>query len=178
MNHEHVAALLDFAATIDRRVRPTTPQHAAATITAWTTALRDVPTVATAVGWDVVFAVRGYYERKGGDQSAQFRPIGPADILAAWAPRRAELMSRHVAPTPTADPDDVPAYLAEIRADRAAVSTGRATPVEQRQLTRREPPEEITARVTATGSPIPPDAQRELALYRNKRNIGMRCRQP
>ncbi|MFE5868883.1 hypothetical protein ACFQ6V_09540 [Streptomyces roseifaciens] len=171
MEREHVAALLGYAATLDNRVQRTvaTPQQAAATIAAWATALKDVPAVATAAGWDVGLAVRGYYEQRGGNRSAQFRFIEPADILAAWAPHRAELMSRHVAPVPTADPDDVPAYLAETRADRAAVSTGRAAPVEQRQLPRSEPSAEIAARVIATGSPIPPDAQRQLARYRNIR---------
>ncbi|WP_372407553.1 hypothetical protein [Streptomyces luteireticuli] len=171
MDRQHVAALLNLCATVDSRVRRAmaTEEQAAETIRSWTDALVHVPAEASAVKWDACHAVRRYYEQHGGDRSAQFRPIEPADILAAWAPHRAELMNRHVDPAPAADPDDVHAYQAELRATRAAVVAGEVAPAGQRQLSSHRRSSETAARIAAMGSPIPPHVQRQLAPYRQFR---------
>lgn len=44
----------------------------------------------------------------------------PTDINTAWWRKRREIMRTHVDPIPEADPDDVTAWLAELRANRAA----------------------------------------------------------
>jgi hypothetical protein len=86
------------------------------------------------VRWDVAVAVRRFYEQSGGDRSARYHPVQPRDILSAWGRCRTELLERHVDPTPVADPDDVGAYLRELRAGRAAVAAGYVSPGGLRQL--------------------------------------------
>ncbi|MER5785782.1 hypothetical protein ABT104_29305 [Streptomyces mobaraensis] len=167
MNARQIAALLSYAATLDSRVRRimATDEQAAATIRTWAQALADVPAVAEAAGWDASRAVRRYYEQTDGDRSAQFRPIEPADLLAAWAPHRAELMNRHTDPLPAADPDDVTAWRAELVGTRAAVATGSSAPSGNRQLTSAIAPA-IEARLASIGSYIPPATRQQLAPYR------------
>lgn len=134
MNSQQSAAVLYHAAQFDSRVRRTmnNPQQAAGLIEDWADALGHVPATLAEVRWDVAHAVRHYYEQQRGNHSAQYRAIEPGDILAAWAPFRAELMSRHTDPVPDADPDDVAAYLAALRACRHAVAVGRCAPVQYR----------------------------------------------
>ncbi|PNE42733.1 zinc finger domain-containing protein [Streptomyces noursei] len=167
MQHTHVAALLNFAATLDSRVRRVmaSPEQSAATIRAWSQALDGIPAASEAADWDAARAVRRYYEQRNGDRSAQFRAIEPHDLLAAWAPYRAELMNRHTDPAPPVDPDNVDAYLAELRTSRTAVATGQAAPIERPQLTGGPHPA-VEARLAAIGSPIPPAVRRQLAAYR------------
>ncbi|MEU1674072.1 hypothetical protein ABZ752_18890 [Streptomyces roseifaciens] len=167
MEARHVAALLNFAATLDSRVRRimATDEQAAATIRTWAQALADIPAVAEAADWDASRAVRRYYEQRGGDRSAQFRAIEPADLLAAWTPHRAELMNRHTDPLPTADPDDPAAWRAELVGNRTAVATGQAAPSTHRQLTSDIHPA-IEARLASIGSYIPSAIRQQLAPYR------------
>lgn len=134
MNEQQIAALLAFAGTLDSRVRRALadPQQAARTIGEWTAAVTDVPATMPVVAWDAARATRRYYEQHGGDRSAQFRPIEPHDLLAAWGPYRAELMNRHTDPVPAADPDDPAAWRAELLGTRAAVATGHAAPAQYR----------------------------------------------
>ncbi|MFC5720353.1 hypothetical protein ACFP1Z_09285 [Streptomyces gamaensis] len=171
MDRQHVAALLNFCATVDSRVRRSmaTQEQAAATIRSWAEALAHVPAVADTVDWDASRAARRYYEQAHGDRSAQFRPIEPADLLAAWAPYRAELMNRHTDPLPTADPDDVVAWRAELLGTRHAVAHGQQPPSEHRALTAGGPHPDVEARLRAIGSCIPAAARAELARYRPTR---------
>ncbi|MGP9019587.1 zinc finger domain-containing protein [Streptomyces sp. BR1] len=166
MNHEHVAALLHHAAALDSRLHRTmaTDQQAATLIRTWTDVLRDIPAVVECVRWDAAVAVSRFYDQSGGDRSAKFHAIQPSDIRAAWSPHRAELMNRHVDPTPAADPDDVGAYLSELRADRAAVASGRVAPSGQRRL--GPAPTGSPKACTAAGGAIPAQIRRELAGVR------------
>ncbi|MEV5509029.1 zinc finger domain-containing protein [Streptomyces orinoci] len=167
MEPRHVAALLNYAATLDSRIRRimATDEQAAATIRTWATALTDVPAMAETAGWDASRAVRRYYEQANGDRSAQFRPIEPADLLAAWAPHRAELMNRHTDPLPSVDPDNVEQWRAELVGTRAAVATGQAAPSTHRELTSGIHPA-IEARLASIGSYIPSAIRQQLAPYR------------
>ncbi|MFI0739323.1 hypothetical protein ACH4PU_14720 [Streptomyces sp. NPDC021100] len=170
MDARQIAALLSYAATLDSRVRRimATDEQAAATIRTWAQALADVPAMAEAAGWDAGRAVRRYYEQANGDRSAQFRPIEPADLLAAWAPHRAELMNRHTDPLPATDPDDVAQWRAELLGTRAAVATGQTAPSTHRELTSGIHPA-IAARLASIGSYIPADTRQQLAPYRPMR---------
>ncbi|WP_234392053.1 hypothetical protein [Streptomyces sp. WM6378] len=143
----------------------TNEQQAAETIRNWATPLANVPSTVSACHWDAARAVRRYYEQREGDRSAQFRPIEPGDILAAWAPFRGELLSRHVDPVPTADADDAAAYCSELSASRAAVASGLTAPSGQRRLGRG--PGWSTSG-SAAGGPIPAQIRRELAQLRLK----------
>jgi hypothetical protein len=162
MNSKQVAAVLFHAARFDSRVRRAmnNPEQSAEALEDWTEALKHVPAVRPEVHWDVAHAVRGYYERRGGDRSAQFRAIEPGDILAAYVPYRRELMNRHTDPIPKADPDDVPAYLAELRATRHAVATGQLAPVQHRAALTAAPtpPTDVVAELrrmlAAGGTPL------------------------
>ncbi|MFF4367283.1 hypothetical protein [Streptomyces sp. NPDC001594] len=168
MDLQEVAALLNHAGMFDSRLRRLMSTHhqAAELIRPWGDALAGVPAVQDSVSWDAARAVDRFYEQQGRDRTAQYRSVEPTDILSAWAPRRAELLQRHIDPVPEADPDDTVAYLAELRAIRHAVAVGLTPPVEQRQLTSTRPTAEVAARVAATGSPIPAEARRALAPYR------------
>ncbi|GGY28095.1 zinc finger domain-containing protein [Streptomyces xanthochromogenes] len=134
MTPEQIAALLAFAGTLDSRVRRALadPQQSARTISEWTAAVADVPATMPDVAWDAARATRRYYEQRGGDKSAQYRPIEPHDLLAAWGPFRTELMNRHTDPVPNVDPDDPKAWRAELLGTRAAVATGHAAPSHHR----------------------------------------------
>ncbi|WP_439675981.1 zinc finger domain-containing protein [Embleya sp. MST-111070] len=132
MNVNEVAALLNYAGTVDTRVARelVDPTTTARTIATWAEALADIPAQAPVVHWDVATAVRGYYE----STDAKYWAIQPRALLAAWAPYRAELMGRHTDPEPELDsgPDEYTAigYRENLLARRRAVVTGAALPVE------------------------------------------------
>ncbi|MFI6469004.1 hypothetical protein ACIBL5_01855 [Streptomyces sp. NPDC050516] len=136
MNHPETAALLHHVAELDSRIQRlvATEQQAAESIRRWASALKYVPAVAGKYRWDVVGAVSAYYGRRDGDRSAQFRPIEPADILAAWSQVARNVLSRHTDPLPAADADDTATYLAELAAYRAAVIGGHSAPSGVREL--------------------------------------------
>ncbi|GAU67663.1 hypothetical protein SSP35_05_02300 [Streptomyces sp. NBRC 110611] len=168
MQPREIAALLHRIGLNDSRIdRQLADENSAErAITRWTEALTNVPATLPDGSWDVGRAVRNYYERKGGDNSAQYRPMEPHDVLAAWAPHRTALMQRHTDPAPAVDPDNVAAYLAELRTGRTAVATGQATPVEQRALTAAPIDPRIAERLHQIGSPIPEQARAQLAQFR------------
>lgn len=167
MHPREIAALLDRVGTVDGRIDRQLADAGSAerAITRWATALADVPATLPDGSWDVGRAIRGYYERRGGDNSAQYRPVEPHDILAAWAPHRAELMQRHTDPLPSADPDNEAAWRAELLGNRTAVATGHAAPSTHRELTSGIHPA-IEARLASIGSYVPSAIRQQLAPYR------------
>ncbi|MFD9076023.1 zinc finger domain-containing protein [Streptomyces lasiicapitis] len=172
MIDNHIAALLAFAGRLDSRVRRALadPQQSARTIADWTTALADVPATLVDTGWDASHAVRRYYEQRGADRSAQFRPVEPHDVLAAWAPHRAELMTRHTDPVPAADPDDPAAWRAELLGTRAAVATGHTPPAEYRAEVNAGGQKRLAALVSGVGTEprryMPEHVARDLGPFR------------
>ncbi|MFD9863489.1 zinc finger domain-containing protein [Streptomyces alboflavus] len=175
MTDEQIAALLSFARPHDSRVRRALadPQQSARTIAEWTRVLADVPAVLPEVRWDASHAVRRYYERRGGDLSAQFRAIEPHDVLAAWAAHRAELMQRHTDPVPAADPDDTQAWREELLGTRAAVAHGQQPPAQHRHEINPAGQKRLAALVSGVGNDprryIPADVAEQLAEFRKAR---------
>lgn len=105
------ARLLALAAAFDRR---TVGEEDAI---AWSDVLADLDAE------DCAKAIRDHYR----DQTAW---IMPAHIRTAVRRARAERITREPEPVPDADPDDVPAYLAALRAGRRRSARGeRARPV-------------------------------------------------
>ncbi|MFD8546814.1 hypothetical protein [Streptomyces sp. NPDC059649] len=172
MIDNHIAALLAYAGRLDSRVRRTLadPQQSARTIADWTAALADVPATLSDTGWDASQAVRRYYEQRGADRSAQYRPVEPHDVLAAWAPHRAELMNRHTDPVPSADPDDPAAWREELLGTRAAVATGHTPPAQYRAEINPAGQKRLAALVAGVGTGprryMPEHVARELAPFR------------
>lgn len=167
-----LTALLAFAGRLDSRVRRALadPQQAARTISEWTSALADVPATLGTTGWDAARAVQHYYERHGSDHSAQYRPVEPHDLLAAWAPHRSALMNRHTDPVPAADPDDPQAWREELLGTRAAVATGHAPPAQYHAEINTGEQKRLAALVagvgTGPGRYIPEHVARDLATFR------------
>jgi hypothetical protein len=105
------ARLLALAAAFDRR---TVGEEDAV---AWADVLADLDAE------DCAKAIRDHYR----DQTAW---IMPAHIRTAVRRARAERITRDPEPVPDADPDDVPAYLAALRAGRRRQARAeRARPV-------------------------------------------------
>ncbi|MBI0374697.1 hypothetical protein JBE27_00005, partial [Streptomyces albiflaviniger] len=175
MIDNHIAALLAYAGRLDSRVRRSLAdsQQSARTIADWTAALADIPATLPDTGWDASQAVRRYYEQRGGDRSAQFRPVEPHDVLAAWAPHRAELMNRHTDPVPSADPDDPAAWREELLGTRAAVATGHIPPVQYRAEIDTARQKRLAALVSGMGHGprryMPAEVAAQLAEYRPTR---------
>lgn len=175
MIDSHIAALLAYAGRLDSRVRRSLadPQQSARTIADWTAALADVPATLPDTGWDASQAVRRYYEQRGADRSAQFRPVEPHDVLAAWAPHRAELMNRHTDPVPSADPDDPAAWREELLGTRAAVATGHTPPAQYRAEIDAAGQKRLAALVSGVGHGprryLPTEVAAQLAEYRPTR---------
>lgn len=172
MIDNHIAALLAFAARLDSRVRRALadPQQSARTIADWTTALAEVPTTLPTTGWDAAQAVRRYYEQRGGDRSAQFRAVEPHDVVAAWAPHRAELMNRHTDPVPAADPDDPAAWREELLGTRAAVAHGHTPPAQYRAEINPAGQKRLAALMSGVGDGprryMPAEVAAQLAAFR------------
>ncbi|TGB14404.1 hypothetical protein [Streptomyces sp. MZ04] len=175
MIDEHIAALLAYAGRLDSRVRRALadPQQSARAITDWTTALAEVPATLPETSWDASHAVRRYYEQRGGDRSAQFRAVEPHDVLAAWAPHRAELMNRHTDPLPDADPDDPQAWREELLDARAAVAHGYTSPAQYRAEINHAGQKRLAALIAGVGDGprryMPEHVARDLAAYRPAR---------
>lgn len=171
MDRREVAALLNYAGTLDSRIGRVVAdqQRAAGAINRWAEGLVDVPATTADGTWDAMHVVRRYYEQRGGDQSARYYAVEPHTLLAAWAAHRAELMHRHTDPIPSVDPDNPAAWRAELLATRTAVAAGQEAPSTHRQLTFGGPQSEVAARLAAVGSPIPSRARQQLAAYRPRR---------
>lgn len=172
MTPDQIAALLAFAGTLDSRVRRALadPAQSARTISEWTAALGDVPATLPTTGWDAARATQRYYEQQGGNRSAQFRPVEPHDLLAAWGPHRAEVMNRHTDPVPTADPDNPAAWRQELLGTRAAVARGHAEPAQYRAEIDPAGQKRLAALMSGFGTAsrryMPTRVAKDLALYR------------
>ncbi|MYT30486.1 MULTISPECIES: hypothetical protein [unclassified Streptomyces] len=173
MNPRETAALLRLLATLDGRLRRamTDPHKAARTIDEWNEATVHIPAVTEDGTWDVMHAVRCFYEQQRGDHTARYFAYEPHHLLAAWAAHRGTRMERHTDPVPAADPDDEAAYRAELAATRTAVATGRSAPaifrpaidpVGQREL-------EAMTDELAAASYLPEPVAWELAAFRPRR---------
>ncbi|MFD6915382.1 hypothetical protein [Streptomyces virginiae] len=90
------------------------------------------------------------------------------DIARKWAAYRRDRLERHTDPLPVADPDDVTAYLSELRGNRRAVAVGETAPSTLHELTAGPHPD-VEARLRSVGSVIPPAVRAQLAPYRSGR---------
>lgn len=104
---ETAAAVLAKASLYD----PTFARPDAGVAVAWAEALGPVDKA------DALQAVADHY-------ATQTRRVMPADVLAGVKRIRTERVTRDPEPVPDADPDDVPAYLAALRAGRARAGGG------------------------------------------------------
>lgn len=91
--------------------------------------------------------------------------VAPGEIATEIRRARADRMQRHTDPTPTADPDDVAAYQAEIAASRLAVATGQQPPA-QHELTGGPMHPDVAARLKTLGSYVPRHVDELLDEYR------------
>jgi hypothetical protein len=91
--------------------------------------------------------------------------IAPGEIATEIKRMRADRMARHTDPTPTADPDDVHAYRAELAANRIAVATGQEEP-SQHELTSGPMHPDVAARLKTLGSYVPRHVDEALDAYR------------
>lgn len=91
--------------------------------------------------------------------------VAVGEIVTAIRRSRADRLHRHTDPTPAADPDDVHAYQAELRATRAAVATGRQEPA-QHELTAGPMHPDVAARLKTLGTYVPQQVDEALDDYR------------
>lgn len=90
------------------------------------------------------------------------------DIARQWDAYRRDRLARHTDPLPVGDPDDVTAYLSELRGNRRAVAVGETAPSTLHELTAGPHPD-VEARLRSVGSVIPPAVRAQLAPYRSSR---------
>lgn len=160
MTPAQTSELLAFCAAFDRRT------VGKADVLAWQTVLADID-------YD---AARGAVSAHYADET---RWIMPADIRTAVRAARASTAADYQGPglpaeIPDADPDDVPAYLAAVRAQRTRAADGQAL--------RPRPVAELVAGV---GREVPPPAREAaterpmtVACPRCSARIGRPCRLP
>ncbi|MHB6907097.1 zinc finger domain-containing protein [Streptomyces sp. DB-54] len=173
MNPRETAALLRLLAALDGRLRRamTDPQQAARTIDEWNEATVHIPAATTDGTWDVMHAVRRFYEQQRGDHTARYFAYEPHHLLAAWADHRGSRMERHTDPVPAADPDNEAVYRAELAATRTAVATGQSAPAPLRQAIDPAGQRQIEAMTDrlAASSYLPEKAAQALAAFRPRR---------
>lgn len=109
MTPDQIGPFLKQIALTDPRILPNDQDEALATIALWAVTLADV---------DPQFALNAVAQHAA--QSPYL--IKPSDIAAQWRTHVRDRAARHVDPVPAADPDDVTAYNAELRATRAAAA--------------------------------------------------------
>lgn len=161
MERREVAAVLAYIGRLDPRSVRTAPGEARDQLAQWHELLHDVP-LATDHGWDVREAMRAHVLDSP-------YPILPVDVAREWRRYRRARLGRHTDPTPTADPDDLAAWRAELLGTRQAVATGMVAPSTHRQITSSEPHSDVEARLRAIGSCIPPAVRADLVGYRPAR---------
>jgi hypothetical protein len=91
--------------------------------------------------------------------------IAPGEIATEIRRMRADRMTRHTDPTPRANPDDVHAYKAELRATREAVATGQQEP-DTHELTAGPMRPDVAARLKTLGTYVPQHVDELLDEYR------------
>lgn len=121
----------------------------------------------TADVWhDILFPFHLGEARTAAVSIASTQPfVSPGEIAAHIRHARADRLHRHTDPTPSANPDDVKAYQAELRATREAVATGRQEPA-QHELTAGPMHPDVAARLKALGSYVPRHVDEALDEYR------------
>ncbi|NUP19241.1 MAG: hypothetical protein HOZ81_24745 [Streptomyces sp.] len=157
MTPAETAELLGLCAAFDRRTIGKTD------VLAWQTVLADIDPDAAKQ------AVTAHY-------AAETRWIMPADIRATVQAQRAARLAQHTDPTPTADPDDLTAYKAEIIATRRAVAAGH-TPPATHELTAGPMHPDVAARLHALGHQPPHDVNdtRAISSIRRPGPLGIPC---
>lgn len=167
MTPREVAALLAYVVRLDPRLALDDQAAAADRLAQWCDLLDDVP--ATSHQWDAARVARDYIARN------PYR-IQPSDISRPWHAHKADTMRRHVGtfePTahPEIDPDDETgdAYVAALRAERAAVASGQRAPVTHRAITAGPPAVQVQRRLAKLGTYLPPTVAQALAAHRPHR---------
>ncbi|MFB7461690.1 cell surface glycoprotein [Streptomyces sp. NPDC056188] len=167
MTPREVAALLAYVVRLDPRMNIDDQAAAADRLAQWCDLLSDVP--ATAHGWDAARTARDYIARN------PYR-IQPSDVSRPWHAHKADMMRRHVGtfePTahPEINPDDETgdAYVAALRAERAAVATGQRAPDTHRAITAGPAAQQVQRRLAALGEYMPRTVKQALAAHRPHR---------
>lgn len=167
MTPREVAALLAYVVKLDPRLAVDDQAAAADRLAQWCDLLSDVP--ATAHGWDAARVARDYIARN------PYR-IQPSDVSRPWHAHKTEQLRRHVGtfePTahPEINPDDATgdAFVAALRAERAAVASGQQAPVTHRVVTAGPAAAEVERRLAELGAYMPRTAAQALAAHRPDR---------
>lgn len=130
MTPDQIPTLLKQVSYADPRLLPSDPQELMGLAALWATVLTDVPT-------DYALQAVGQH------YAACPFPIKPSDIADRWRTTVRERMRQHTGTFepnqhPHVDPDDVPAYLDALRAERQRVITGIAQPTPVTAITSGE----------------------------------------
>lgn len=91
--------------------------------------------------------------------------VAVGEIVTSIRRARADRMARHTDPTPSANPDNVHAYQAELRATRQAVATGQQEPAHH-ELTTGSMHPDVAARLKTLGTYVPRHVDDALDAYR------------
>lgn len=160
MDRRETAALLAYIGRLDPRTIRTDQGEARDQLAQWHELLGDLP-MATPYGWDARVAARQHI------RTSPYQ-ILPADVVRPWESYRRDRLARHSDPTPSADPDDQAAWIAELVGMRRAVAAGIAEPAQARAITsgRDGTGPRMEAMLERVGSCIPPAARAALAPYR------------
>ncbi|MER5359999.1 hypothetical protein [Streptomyces sp. NPDC002785] len=162
MDRREIAGLLAYMGRLDPRTMRIDPGELRDQVDQWQELLGDVP-LATEYGWDARTAIRSHVVTSP-------YPILPVDIARQWSKHSADRLARHTDPVPSADPDDVESWRAELLGTRHAVLAGQRPPNEQAAITSGATIDPaVEARLRAIGSVIPPAVRAELSRYRPTR---------
>jgi hypothetical protein len=130
---------------------------------------------------DILFPFHLAEARTAAAAIASAQPfVSPGEIAAHVRRARADRLHRHTDPTPQADPDNVAAYQAELRATRAAVAAGHQEPA-QHELTGGPMHPDVARRLAELGSYVPQHVDELLDEYRPvkaARRTAIQNRQP
>lgn len=169
MIRAHVAALLAYVDKLDPSRAPITKEATDERLDAWADLLADVPPRAPhpeGRGWDASHAVRNHI-------ATSPYPIKASDVSRPWHAFKADILGRHVGTfEPTAHPEIDPdadtgnAYTAALLAERQAIASGAQMPTTHRALLAGPPAEEVTKRLAALGTYMPPHVEDVLRNYR------------
>lgn len=172
MNPEQIPELIARIALADKRLRVEDEIEQTAQIDMWAGILADVPYD------EALRAAQQHYAKSP-------YLIRPSDIAERWMDKVRDRMNRHTGtfePTrhPEVEPDDVPAFVKALRAERHAVIMGQAEPTPLKAITGAVPPE-VQARLDAVGQYVPTAAREELAAVwprqRTTSALSIRCPQ-